>query len=538
MTSLRALPFLFALGLADPPQPLRPWKALEAQQAIIQHIQVEIQNVFDLTRPEENIWLGRAANRFHASTREAVIRRVLLFREGDRVRARRIYETERLLRALPFLKDARIDPVQDGEGGLVARVRVRDAWTTEVGAGFASVGGQRSSEFSVDEKNFLGHGKSVATRIAKDHERRTWGLAYRDPQLFGSRWTLALQSQYRSDGLRRRVELERPFFALDTPWAARASLDQEHAALHLYDRGAQVFQAPIFRDEVQLALAAALPLAGDRVWRAGMLFQRRDTRFGPLEAVLPAGSLPPPVLVDRRLRGLAATLATQRDAFEAFQDLQGMDTPEDYNLAWNGTLALGATSRALGSTRGSPFFRFQASSGWSGSPGDLSLLTLAWEARVPGGTLENSLLSASWVQYGKLSANRILAARVGLDLGRRLDPDAWYYLGGDQGLRGFANALHPGDGRWTASFEYRILTEHRWWGLVRLGYCGFADFGSIRRMDGQGWSRTYADVGFALRLGNLKSSLGRVILLSLAVPLNREPYLARWQFTIGNAQSF
>ena len=89
-----------------------------------------------------------------------------------------------------------------------------------------------------------------------------------------------------------------------------------------------------------------------------------------------------------------------------------------------------------------------------------------------------------------------------------------------------------------ASFDYRLLTEQRWWGLVRLGFSAFADLGSVRRLDGQGWSRTYSDVGVGLRLGNLKSSLGRVILLSVAVPLNKEPYQSRWQFTIGNSMRF
>jgi len=57
-------------------------------------------------------------------------------------------------------------------------------------------------------------------------------------------------------------------------------------------------------------------------------------------------------------------------------------------------------------------------------------------------------------------------------------------------------------------------------------------------MDGMGWSRTYTDVGVGLRLGNLKSSLGRVILLSVAAPLNREPYQSKVQFTIGNTVRF
>jgi len=94
-----------AAPAAVAPRPVKPWKALEARKATIGKIVVEVGNVFDLTKPNEDTWVGHTANRLHITTREKVIRRALLFAEGDRVRERRIYETERLLRALPFVKD-------------------------------------------------------------------------------------------------------------------------------------------------------------------------------------------------------------------------------------------------------------------------------------------------------------------------------------------------------------------------------------------------------------------------------------------------
>lgn len=517
---------------------VRPWNALEARQASIGRIDVEIADVFDLSRPDENIWIGRTANHLHALTREGVIRRVLLFAEGDRVRERRIYETERLLRALPFVKDAHIDPVVQPDGTVVARIRVRDAWTTQLSANYSQVGGQRTTSFGVDEKNFMGLGKGVAFDLSKDHERSTWGLAYTDPQLFGSRWTLATHLQYLTDGFTRSLQLERPFFALDTPWSTGVALSQSHASLYLYDQGAEVFQAPFIQNEVRLSGAVALHASGNRVWRGGLLLKRQDTSYGAITQTGPLGTLTPPSLTDRRLRGPALTLSTQEDAFESFQDLLGMDTPEDYNLAWTGSVELGTYSRSVGSTMTAPFFRIRVDRGWSSSSENLTLLTASWEGRKPATGLENTHLAVSLVQYRKLTSNQILAGMVTVDQARRPDPETWYYLGGDQGMRGFPNQLHPGDARWTASFDYRLLTEQRWWGLVRLGYTAFLDVGSVRRMDGQGWSRAYSDVGVGLRLGNLKSSAGRVILLSVAMPLNREPYQARWQFTAGNAMRF
>jgi outer membrane protein assembly factor BamA len=181
------LPLMAAKPVRKPRPPL-PWAALEARKATIGKIVVEIGNVFDLTKPGENTRIGRTADHLHASTKESVIRHVLLFKEGDPVRTRRLYETERLLRALPFVKEAHIDPVVQPDGTVVARVRVRDAWTTQVNAGFSSVGGQRSMNFGIDEKNFMGMGKSVALDFSRNFQRSTYGITYNDPQFLGSRW--------------------------------------------------------------------------------------------------------------------------------------------------------------------------------------------------------------------------------------------------------------------------------------------------------------------------------------------------------------
>jgi outer membrane protein assembly factor BamA len=392
--------------------------------------------------------------------------------------------------------------------------------------------------FGIDEKNLLGLGKSLSFDISKDHQRTTWGFTYLDPQFLGSRWNLMAQDQYLSDGFARAFSLGRPFFALDTPWSTTLAMNQKHTSLYLYDRGVQVFQSPFVQDEVQWSGAAAFHEARDRVWRAGLAFQRQDTRYGVVTRTGPLDPLLAPTLSDRRLRGFALTLSTQKDAFESYQDFLGMDTPEDYNLAWNGSLQIGRFTRSLGSTESAPYFLLQAAQGWSGSSDDLTLFTANVSGRAPASGLENAQVNLALVQYYRLAPEQVLAGMASVDLACRLDPENWYYLGGDQGLRGFPNQLRPGDARWTVSAEYRLLTEQRWWGLVRLGYNAFVDVGAVRQFDGLGWSRPYSDIGAGLRLGNLKSSLGRVILLSVAVPLNREPYQARYQFTIGNTVRF
>ena len=78
--------------------------------AVIGKIRLEKSNVFDLSIPEENNRLYRFANRLHILTQDKVIQKQLLFRSGDKYSARKIDESERILRQNLYLFDASITP--------------------------------------------------------------------------------------------------------------------------------------------------------------------------------------------------------------------------------------------------------------------------------------------------------------------------------------------------------------------------------------------------------------------------------------------
>ena len=86
-------------------------------------------NVFNLNDPKESNWLYSLANHLHIVTRESVIREQLLFAEGDYYIRARLEESERLLRDLNFLYDAKVRTWR--VCGEVADVEVitRDTWT-------------------------------------------------------------------------------------------------------------------------------------------------------------------------------------------------------------------------------------------------------------------------------------------------------------------------------------------------------------------------------------------------------------------------
>ena len=132
------------------------WQDLEARRAVIAGIDIVITDVFDVSQPAENHWLGRTANAVHVQTRRAVVERELLFAAGDMVDASRILETERNLRRYAFIRESRIVPNVSADGSVRARVEAFDAWSLNGGVNLSRAGGNTSWGVHLDEGNLVG----------------------------------------------------------------------------------------------------------------------------------------------------------------------------------------------------------------------------------------------------------------------------------------------------------------------------------------------------------------------------------------------
>lgn len=542
---IRALALLLAAGAVPaqvlakvPAQAPVSWESLEARGARLAAIRIEVRPVFDLSDPQEDTWIGRLGNALHKDTHASVIRHELTIHAGDPVDARRIHEAERDLRSFRFVKNAAILPELGPDGAVTAVVVVRDAWTLKVSVGYSRVGGRHGWSFGLRDQNLLGSGKELTFRRQVDPDRTSNAFIFDDRQVFGSRWTFSVNYQSLSDGYSRGFALGRPFTTVDTPWSFEASAATTESRLLVFDHNTQIFEAPSQLDTAFLGAAWRVGGGAGGAWRAGLEAEASDARYGALVADADPGLLPPPALIPRRLRGPALTVEWLQDGFRPYKDLLGMDTPEDYNLGWSGQGAFGTYTRAWGSSETAPFARVALQKGWA--PGGQSLLLAQGYAAARWGRqgVEGGLLGGTLTAYRWGFPHQVLAGFLAADAVRRPDPENLLYLGGFEGLRGYTDHVHPGDRRWLASVEERVLTDWRWLGILRAGFVLYADAGAIHRLDGQGWSRTYADIGGGLRFGDLKSSLGRVVYLTLAYPLVKEPGQDKWQVVVGNTVKF
>ena len=513
------------------------WEELQRKGAKINFIEIKVDNVFDLTKPEEDTFIARIANFIHITTRKKVISKTILFAPDDSVDPGIIHESERLLRSLPYIRDAEIIPLVSETGRVTALVRVHDAWSLNGGVKFHHVGGESSGGVKLEERNFLGYGKQVSFDHEKDPIRTTNAFGYRDPQLFWSRWTMSMNYQEFSDGSGKNFILEHPFYSLETPWALGTSFSHSRTSETLFNEGRTALGFPVATEDWLLYASYLYRFRHRRAWRIGIEVGSSSAHYGDLTISEP-GLLPNPDLRGRRFRGIVARWELIEDRFETFENIRAIARTEDYNIGWESSAKVGYFFKSWGSSSDAAFTSIAFSKGFVSGRKGLFLLGGNFRGRREGREFVDMIGTTHLTYYDQRFPYQTIASNISVTAGSHLDPEDIIYLGGSQGLRGYPDYFKGGNRRWISSVEDRIITRLDLLGLVRLGFVIFADGGSAYNFRTGKMSKIFVDIGGGLRLGNLKSAFGRVILLSVAFPLVKEEGIDSYQLVVGNVVHF
>lgn len=542
MPVARAADALDACPVGEANQPERwegehAWEALAAQGYRIGKIKIVVDNVFDLHDPVEDTWYARTADVLHISTLPGVIRDELLIAPDQAVDARVVYESERRLRALSFLRYAMITPITCRDGVVDVEAHVEDAWTLKFNLSFAHVGGQSTFNASFEDVDFLGTGKTLAVGHDTDTQRTSNRVTYVDPALFGSRWQLGATYAHLSDGSQRSLNLGQPFYEDETPWSLNLQyLDQEQD-LNFYDHAKLAWRAEDIQHFDELDWMQLLHW-GDRTGtRAGVSYLYEDFSYGPLQT-FPATSLPEPSLVARRFAGPALTWEYFQDRYASFTDLALIGRAEDYDLGWDTHAQLGYFGKDFGSRTSAWFYSLSSSYGLDVHGDTLMLASGGISGRRQGGLDHDVQGNLAFTLYNQSFGAQTLVLHGTADFSIRPDSEYALYLGGLQGMPGYPNYYLIGDRRWQMTAADRVLTQTRLLNTFQVGFSAYADMGQVRQFETNDWSRTLADAGIALRLGDIRSAYGGVIYVTFAWPLVKLPGADKRQFVIGNIVTF
>ena len=319
-------------------------------------ITVRSENVFSPRETTSRLY--RAMDRAHVATRPSVIRRFLLFKEGDAYDPRKLEETERNLRDLGFLKSASVSAGPPHDGLVDVLVATQDSWSLLPGVPIASNGGTTTYGVQLLEGNLLGTGRELSFSYNKEIDRITRVLEFFDPYLFGSYWSGRFSQAWNSDGRRTRAEVIHPFVSLSSPRSNAFGLDVFGQTTRTYADGA--VNAAYQQDHRGVTLEAgwALATSGTEAHRLTAGLDFIEDRFGTLPG-RPNDPLP-----DSR------TYHTVYVGYElARNDLLKLNYVnrdlrfEDFNLGWSLAARLGFAAHALGSAGNSGSVRFEARKG-------------------------------------------------------------------------------------------------------------------------------------------------------------------------------
>ena len=493
-------------------------------------------NVFDPSIEEENTALFRLANRIHVVTRESTVAAQLLFRSGDRYDARLLRESERVLRSHEYLRNARIVPVAFHDGSVDIDVVTEDTWTLKPEIKFGRAGGKNSGGVGVEEKNIFGTGGSLAVKATSDVDRTSRFVQYGDSAFAGSRWQVGALYADNSDGYAQVLNVQRPFYALDSRWAGGVSLRNEKRVDSVYDLGSIVEQFETHEREATAYTGWSSGLSGRWAtrWTGGITFDER--RAGSLVSANPAARLP----ADRQLVYPWIGAELVEDDFRETRNQDQIERTEDLALGWHGKIRLGFAAPAFGSDRQAIVFDASASKGLQSTGTHTLLLSAAAKGRIESGGLEDSLFGLATRYFWRQTPRRTLYLGLSVERGVNLDVDTQLTLGGDNGLRGYPLRYRTGQGRWLMTVEERAFTDWYPFRLFRVGAAVFADAG-------QTWGKAplglpslgmLEDAGFGLRFGNARSGFGNVFHLDFAFPLNVRPGIDKAQILLQTEAAF
>lgn len=479
----------------------------------ILRIECQLSNVFDTTDPSTSSWPYRWTNALHLTTREAFIRSMVLFSEGDPWDPAIAAESARILRSLDFLNPVFIEAHPEADG-VVVTIRTHDKWTMQVGAKFGIHGSRKAHSVEFDEKNFLGWGRGITLEYEKDHERSTWTYVYSDPNLFGSRWRGRLLFADASDGQREELLAERPFFALATHKAWGGEWKHWRQVEYLYGEGERVAGGRRDFRLLRLWWGTRLPAPEKTIRRLSLGFHLDERRFYDWEWESSSASFPTPD--NTTISGPRLAYEQLEDRYRVLRGFRGWSAQED--IAFGSSLKAGVTFSLPEFGGDIPRLAFDGAWGHRAQRNGWLLMGDVWTSgRLDDGSAANVVtgFQAAASQLGPRGWQLRLMVEDSIDL----DRDDQLTLGADTGLRGWDPDTFDGTGRAVFNLQWRTLLKEDFLNLFSVGIVFFADAGKT-------WGARFGpdtdgirlDVGIGLLADMTHIGMSNVLRLDLAVP--------------------
>lgn len=470
----------------------------------------------------------RLTNVLHVTTRERLVRGLLLFSEGDVYDPEALAQTERNLRALGFLKSASVTASPPHDGVVDVVVVTQDSWSTEPALSFGSAGGSGTWEMDVTESNLFGMGRRVTALYDSNDDRTRRMIRLVDPSFLRPYWKADLLYSNNSDGMQRRLEVGRGFVSIDTPWAAEFIADDLEEDEKLYWNSYEFSRFARDHSRIFLIVGRTLPRNEGPAHRLSFGIDFVQDAFAP------AGEAPV-VPEDREFRYLLARYSLLQNAWIKRTFVNRDLHVEDFNLGLDLSATVGISPKGLGVEETTGLIGLSVARGAELGPDTFAVLRGAWRQRVRTDR-RNAILEAesSLVRSWRTAHPQTSILHARLQRGSDLDADVQFFADGETGLRGYRLHAFEGSQALVANLEHRMFLGRELWHILSPGAALFVDTGTA----GSDLSRLRTDLGVGLRLGITRAPRN-LFRLDVAYAVDPDPRGERgWIVSFSSGQAF
>ncbi|MBL4660872.1 MAG: hypothetical protein JKY19_10995 [Alcanivoracaceae bacterium] len=508
-------------------QGCRLWQESDSTaELVIGEITLSVDNIFDLSKKEENKKFHRYANKWHMNTKEKTINRELLFEEGDKYDARLIKETERLIRAKAFIKEVDIYPVEICGNRVNVNVDTKDNWTLTPGISFGRTGGKSKYSFELQERNLFGQGKSLELKYRKDIDRVQRSIKYSDDNLFASRNHLDVIYENNSDGKLRFINLYRPFFSLDVEYSWGIEFLDHDLVNSLYERGE-------INDEIGQNRQLYSARFGKLVKRTKKVVHRYNIGLTADESrFFNSDKFPHTILPDFR------SYQYPWISYEYFGEnyiertnFNSMGRQEDISLGHRFNAKIGKSF-----SDSSIHYDFSYAKGFYDDGNNLILLDTYFNGIYQTRSLLNSRLGGNLKWFHFQSHNKTFFSSVLIEKASNLFLENRQYLGSDTGLRGYPFRYLQGKNKFLITLEQRYF--YNWYPLKTFQFASALFIDSGAAWDDSIDSNHVTNIGFGFRFVPTRTSSSKAIHVDLTMPLDERSDVGNWQIQLRTRKSF
>jgi len=489
--------------------------------------------------------LAHAARALHRTTRPDVIRRFLLLERGDQCSELRRAESERILRAQPFIAEARVFVVANGEGGVDLEVRTSDETALVLG-GIVSAKSPYVSSLLLGNANLAGQGVYASGWWRSGGGFRDGvGTRLLDHQFLGQPLTMGLEAERAPLGASWRVSSARPFFTdiQRLAWRARVGSGTGFTTLREPDgqRPAISFRRSSFDvgavwrygepgrlNMLGVSLTGLDEGAGDRLVL---------TDSGRLRDVGPAPTSYP----SHRVARINALVGRRDITYVRLEGLDALTASQDLPVGFQIGLQAGRSLPVAGTHENDIF---AASDLYVGATNGVSTVRLQLQGEARRGTArqrwDDVLASGRLTHYLTMNARSQNQTTLEFSAGFRQRMPFQLLLGVPEGgVRGYEESSFAGSVRVIGRTEQRY-TVPNFLGASDAGVAMFADVGKQAAGDVPFGvtSPIVASLGVSL-MAAVPQHSARLWRADLAVPVTRGAN-ARWtlRFTNGDRTAF